>query len=54
LELTDDHGLATAAEDRAITFLAAVQNPGARACLERCELAAAEALRPIGYERGVG
>jgi hypothetical protein len=52
--LSDDDRLAVAAQNRAIAFLPAVQHPRPLAGLERDKLGAAETLRPIRNERGMG
>src|SRR3982750_3806769 len=54
LEVADDHGVATAAEHRAIAVEAAVENAGTLARLKGGELAAPEPLPPKNDKRRVG
>src|SRR5437868_3236732 len=54
LELADDHRVAVAAEDRPITFLAALKDARPGACLQRSELTAAQPFGPIRHQGRVG
>ena len=53
LELTFDHGVAAPAEKHTIAVEAAVEQPSPIAGLQRGELVAAQARRPIGSQRRV-